>query len=322
MRQAKALDKRMGENGRGVYRLAQIAANDKDYVTAIDGFEYILTTQSPGSPYFLEAKRASLQTKRRQITDNYSYTTEQLKGLEAEYQACLDAYGIHAGTAQIVSEYAMLEALYVNDLPKAIELLEQVVNLPGINNYVQAYAKLDLGDYYLMSGEVWESTLLYSQVDKAFVEDLIGQGCRDLRNARLSYYNGDFEWAQAQFDILKTSTSKLISNDALDMSIFIMDNLGLDSNTHALSEYAQAELLIFQNKLDEAIEKLNILGNIYSEHGLKDDILYLEARLYEKKRDYLKAETLYQEIIEKFPDETPCAQCPLQPGPTIRASTQ
>ena len=302
MRQAKALDKRMGENGLRVYRLAQIAANDKDYVTAIDGFEYILTTQSPGSPYFLEAKRASLQTKRRQITDNYSYTTEQLRGLEAEYQSCLDAYGIHAGTAQIVSEYAMLEALYINDLPKAITLLEQVVNLPGINNYVQAYAKLDLGDYYLMSGEVWESTLLYSQVDKAFVEDLIGQDAR-FRNARLSYYNGDFEWAQAQFDILKTSTSKLISNDALDMSIFIMDNLGLDSNTHALSEYAQAELLIFQNKLDEAIEKLNILGNIYSEHGLKDDILYLEARLYEKKRDYLKAETLYQEIIEKFPDE-------------------
>lgn len=302
MRQAKALDKRMGENGLRVYRLAQIAANDKDYVTAIDGFEYILTTQSPGSPYFLEAKRASLQTKRRQITDNYSYTTEQLRGLEAEYQTCLDAYGIHAGTAQIVSEYAMLEALYINDLPKAITLLEQVVNLPGINNYVQAYAKLDLGDYYLMSGEVWESTLLYSQVDKAFVEDLIGQDAR-FRNARLSYYNGDFEWAQAQFDILKTSTSKLISNDALDMSIFIMDNLGLDSNTHALSEYAQAELLIFQNKLDEAIEKLNILGNIYSEHGLKDDILYLEAKLYEKKRDYLKAETLYQEIIEKFPDE-------------------
>lgn len=302
MRQAKALDKRMGENGLRVYRLALIAANDKDYITAIDGFEYILTSQSPGSPYYLEAKRASLQTKRRQITDNYAYTTEQLRGLEAEYQACLDAYGIHAGTAQIVSEYAMLEALYINDLPKAIALLEQVINLPGINNYVQAYAKLDLGDYYLMSGEVWEATLLYSQVDKAFVEDLIGQDAR-FRNARLSYYNGDFEWAQAQFDILKTSTSKLISNDALDMSIFIMDNLGLDSNTHALSEYAQAELLIFQNKLDQAIEKLTILGNIYSEHGLKDDILYLEARLYEKKRDYSKAEALYQEIIDQFPDE-------------------
>lgn len=302
MRQAKALDKRMGENGLRVYRLATIAANDKDYTTAIDGFEYILTSQSPGSPYYLEAKRASLATKRRQITDNYSYTIEQLRTLEAEYIATLDANGIHAGTALITSELAMLEGLYINDLAKAIYYLEQVVNLPGINSTVQAYAKLDLGDYYLMSGEVWEATLLYSQVDKAFPEELIGQDAR-FRNAKLSYYNGDFEWAQSQFDILKTSTSKLISNDALDLSIFIMDNLGLDSNTHAMSEYAQAELLIFQNKLDESIEKLNILGNIYSEHGLKDDILYLEAKLYEKKRDYLKAESLYQEIITTFPEE-------------------
>ena len=153
-----------------------------------------------------------------------------------------------------------------------------------------------------MSGEVWEATLLYSQVDKAFVEDLLGQDAR-FRNAKLSYFNSDFEWAQAQFDILKTSTSKLIANDALDLSIFIMDNLGLDSTTHVMSEFAAAELLIFQNKLDEAIEKLTILGNIYSEHGLKDDILYLKAKLFEKKRDYQTAADLYQEIIDTFPEE-------------------
>lgn len=302
MRQAKALDKRLGENGMRVYRLAQIAANDRDYTTAIEGYDYILANQTPGSPYFIEAKRASLATKRRQITDTYSYTQDQLKGLEAEYVAFIDVFGVTPTTALMVSELAMLEGLYINDLPKAIYYLDQVVNLPGINQYQQAYAKLDLGDYYLMSGEVWEATLLYSQVDKAFPEDLIGQDAR-FRNAKLSYYNGDFEWAQTQFDILKTSTSKLISNDALDLSIFIMDNMGLDSNTHALSEYAQAELLIFQNKLDEAIQKLTILGNIYSEHELNDDILYLKAKLYEKKRDYTQAEALYQEIIDKYPEE-------------------
>ena len=46
--------------------------------------------------------------------------------------------------------------------------MKEVVELPGIIPYVQANAKLDLGDYYLMSGEVWEATLLYSQVEKAF----------------------------------------------------------------------------------------------------------------------------------------------------------
>jgi len=196
----------------------------------------------------------------------------------------------------------MLEALYINDLPSAISILKQVVTLTGINAYVQATAKLDLGDYYLMSGEVWEATLLYSQVDKAYVEELIGQDAR-FRNAKLAYYNGDFEWAQSQFDILKTSTSKLIANDALDLSIFIMDNMGLDSTTEALSEFSKAELLIFQNKLDSAIGKLTLLSKKYPEHGLNDDILYLKGKLYERKREYTSAEAMYKEIVEKYPKE-------------------
>lgn len=302
MRQAKALDRRMGENGMRVYRLAQIAANDKDYTTAIDGYDYIFSTQDIGSPYYMEAKRAALATKRKQITDHYNYTIGQLRGLEGEYDSFLAVQGINANTAIIVSEEAMLEALYINDLTKAISLLKQIVDLPGINNYIQANAKLDLGDYYLMSGEVWEATLLYSQVDKAFVEDLIGQDAR-FRNAKLSYYNGDFQWAQSQFDILKTSTSKLIANDALDLSIFIMDAMGLDSNTQALASFAKAELLIFQNKLDLAIDSLDELAIKYPKHGLQDDILYLKAKLFEKKRDYTSAEAAYKEIIEKYPKE-------------------
>lgn len=302
MRQAKALDRRMGENGMRVYRLAQIAANDKDYTTAIDGFDYIFSTQGVGSPYYMEAKRAALATKRKQITDHYNYTIGQLRVLEGEYDSFLAVQGINANTALIVSEEAMLEALYINDLTKAITLLKQIVDLPGINNYIQANAKLDLGDYYLMSGEVWEATLLYSQVDKAFVEDLIGQDAR-FRNAKLSYYNGDFQWAQSQFDILKTSTSKLIANDALDLSVFIMDAMGLDSNTEALASFAKAELLIFQNKLDLAIDSLDELAKKYPKHGLQDDILYLKAKLFEKKREYTSAEAAYKEIIEKYPKE-------------------
>ena len=81
-----------------------------------------------------------------------------------------------------------------------------------------------------------------------------------------------------------------------------MDAMGLDSNTHALTEFAKAELLIFQNQMDAAIDKLTILGNLYSEHGLKDDILYLKARMSEKKRDYPAAEALYLEILESFAD--------------------
>ena len=97
------------------------------------------------------------------------------------------------------------------------------------------------------------SYLLYSQVDKEFKDDLLGQQAR-FRNAKLSYYAGDFQWAQAQFDVLKASTSKLIANDALDLSIFIMDNLGLDTTSRALMLYSQADLLVFQNNFDGAFQ--------------------------------------------------------------------
>lgn len=302
MRQAKALDRRLAENGARVYRLSMIASDAKDYTTAIDGFDYILATQPPTSPYYWESIRARLITKRRIITDSYSYTKEQIKELDKEYEVILSATGAQTSMAPLMADRANLYAFYLNDLDKAIALMEEILALPGLNPFVSANIKLDLGDYYLMNGDVWESTLLYAQVDKAYPEELIGQDAR-FRNAKLSYYRGDFDWAQTQFDILKTSTSKLIANDALDLSIFIMDNLGLDSTATAMALFSKAELLVFQNKLNEAIDSLTTLSTQFPEHGLNDDILFVKAHLYEKKQEYLQAAALYQEIADKYPDE-------------------
>ncbi|MDX1409142.1 MAG: tetratricopeptide repeat protein, partial [Saprospiraceae bacterium] len=297
-----ALDTRLDENGHRVYRLARMAANARVYDIAIDAYEYIVEQKGASSPYYLESKRRSLITQRHRIVSDYDYTVEDLRKLEAAYHSFLDEIGRNQTTAVIIAELAELEAFYINDLDTAIRLLEEVVSFPGGNSKIKAEAKLDLADFQLMKGEIWEATLLYSQVDKAYKEDLLGQEAR-FRNAKLSYYNGDFEWAQAQFDILKASTSKLIANDALELSVFIMDNLGLDTTSHPLTEYAQADLLVFQNRFDEAMAKLNVLGNIYPEHGLQDDILYLKAQIYGKQRRYDQAVNMYNQIIEQFPDE-------------------
>ena len=164
--------------------------------------------------------------------------------------------------------------------------MSELISINGMNRNIQAEAKLQLGDFYLMTGEIWEATLLYSQVDKDFGEDILGHEAR-FRNAKLSYYNGDFDWAQAQFDVLKSSTSKLISNDALDLSVFILDNVGADSITAPLSLYSDAELLVFQNKYDEAIGKLDSITLLYPEHSLLDDIVYLRATRLVRKSKYL-----------------------------------
>jgi TolA-binding protein len=103
--------------------------------------------------------------------------------------------------------------------------------------------------------------------------------------------------------VLKTSTSKLIANDALDLSVFITDNTGLDTSDVALSKFAESDLLIFQNKFEEAFEKLDTLISDFPEHSLQDDVFYVKGQVFEKKREYLKAEEMYKMILEDFPSD-------------------
>lgn len=301
MRQAKALDLRLGEDGKRIYELSVIAANARDYDTAIDGFDYIVENK-PLSTFAMNAKESSLSNKRKKITQNYDYSMDDIKELELEYEAFLDDKGRNATTAFLMANYAELEALYLNDLDKAIGILNELIEIKGINKYVLNNGKLDLGDYYLMKSEIWEATLLYSQVDKELKEAYLGEQAR-FRNAKLSYYNGDFEWAQSQFDILKASTSKLISNDAIDLSVFITDNLGLDSTALPMELFARAELLAFQNKYDASFATLDSISTMFPEHGLTDDILYTKAKAFVKLKKYEEAVSLYNKIIEEYPEE-------------------
>lgn len=301
-RQYKALDQRLGENGQRLFKLAEEAADARDYDVAIAAYDYIVTEKGSLNPFFFDSKQAAMECRRRKITEGYAYTPQDLQILETEYEGFLSQFGKSRQTSSIIIQLADLEAYYINNLPKAISLLEEMKIMPGLDRNTLARTKINLADFYLISGDIWESTLLYSQVDKEFKEEQIGQEAR-FKNARLSYFNGDFQWAQAQFDVLKASTSKLIANDALDLSVFIMDNLNLDTSSAAISLYSGAEMMVFQNKFDDAFQKLDTLRREFPEHSLQDDILFLEAQIYEKKRDYVKAAALYQEIVDKYPQE-------------------
>lgn len=302
LRQAKALDRQFEENGNRVFNLADIIFKDKDYNNAIDAYNYIVTNHGRNTSYYLEAKRGLLNSKKAKVTQNYNYTKDDLKSLKSEYLSFLNELGRNTQTAPLMQEFADFEALYVNELDTAIMILEELRQFGGLHPEAVAKAKLALGDYYLMNGDRWEASLLFSQVDKDFKEGQMGEYAR-YRNAKLSYYAGDFEWAQEQFKILKGATSKLISNDAIDMSVFILDNLGMDTTEVTLQMFAQADLLAFQNKYDEAITKLDSINILFPDHSLDDDVLYTKAQIYKKLRRTDEVIAMYQTIIEKYPTE-------------------
>jgi len=301
-RQVRALDEKLNENGTRIYKLADIAYNAKDYDAAIEAYDYIVTEKGNTSTYYLDAKRQTLRAKKNKITDGYNYTQEDLENLELEYEGFLNEFGRTKTTAGIILELANLEAFYLNDHDKAISLLKELVEYPNMQPKLLAEGKLSLADFYLMKGERWEATLLYAQVDKDFKDDPLGHEAR-YRNAKLSYYMGDYQWAQAQFKVLKASTSKLISNDAIDISVFITDNLGLDTTATVMDLYSDAELLMFQNKFDDAFMKLDSIKSGFSDHTLIDDVLYSEGNIYLKKREFVKAAEKFQQIVDNHVEE-------------------
>ena len=302
LRQLMAIDKRNQEDGSRVYRIAEIAANDDDLKTAIKAYDYIVREKGPYSSLYLSSKRYSLFYKRKQLEKGDIADVELARQLKKDYIEFLDAESWNPSTVRVIMELAELEALFLDELDIATEQLEQIVALGSLDPLLLAEAKIQLADYYLMQGEIWESTLLYAQVDKDFEEGNVGHVAR-FKNARLAYFAGDFEWAQAQFSVLKNSTSKLIANDALDLSIFIMDNLGLDSTANSLQFFSDAEMLIFQNKHDLAFQKLDSLLTLYPDHSLEDDVLYLKAEVLEKERQFEKAASFYQQIIDEHQEE-------------------
>ncbi len=300
LRQSKAMDRRLNEGGARPMYIANVAANERDYKTAIDAYQYIKAL-GPSTAYYMEATRQTLICRRKLIVENNQYSPEDLLALETDYDSFRKEYSQNRLAANILIEYAELEARYLKKINKAIEILNELITNPYLDAQAKAKAKLDLGDYYLITGERWEATLLYSQVDKDFLEDEIGEMAR-FKNARLSYYAGDFKWAQEQFDILKQATSRLISNDAIDMSVFILDNLNQDTLGLALSEYSKTELLIFQNQHHEALKSLDSIIIKFPKNSLEDDVYYLQAKIYNHLQLRDSSLSKYNNVLNNYKD--------------------
>ncbi len=299
--QAKSLDRRLNEAGQRVYNLAKLCVTNGDYDIAEQAYSYVIS-KGKDSPNALNSRIEILDVSYLKLTKNYSQTKKELTDLEKEYETTLSELGNNSTTVTLIRNLAHLEAFYLANTTKSISLLNEAIELPGINFQQKAECKLELGDIYLFSGEVWEATLLYSQVDKSFKNDPLGHEAK-FRNAKLSFYIGEFNWAKAQLDVLKAATSKLICNDAMELSLTISDNLNQDTTGAALMIYARAGLLEYQNKDSEALVTLDSINQLKVPHTLFDDVLYTKAEIAIKRKDYILADSLFAKIYQTYPTE-------------------
>jgi lipopolysaccharide biosynthesis regulator YciM len=296
--QTKAIDKRKKLNGQFVYSIAETLLNNEQYDLAIEACDYIQKLGEE-SPYYIESRILALETRHQKITKSGNYNQNDITLLLADYRRTLADIGRNSSTISLMREMGGIQAFYQHNLDSGMTTFEEVLEIAGANEHERALVKLDYGDALLIAGYIWDASLMYGQVDKSFKYDRLGEVAK-LKNAEVNFYTGNFSLAKAQLDILKGSTSKLIANDAMDLSITITDNSTIDTSTVPLQLFADAKLLLRQHKTIESVQKLDSINSEYPGHALEDDVLFMRYEIAYSKEEFDNAKQHLESIISGY----------------------
>jgi outer membrane protein assembly factor BamD (BamD/ComL family) len=293
--QLNALDKRNNENGNRLMNLAIQATNNEEYNVAKKCYDAVIA-KGKSSVFYQQASVKKLQMLSLLLTQNEFTTHQEFLALDTEYAAIQKDIVQANELALLKKDWAHLKTFYLNNSKDSEDLLKEALALGGVNAKTLAEIKLELGDVLLFQNKIWEASLLFSQIELDFKDDVLGHEAK-FRNAKISFYTGDFEWAQGQLDVLKASTSKLISNNAMQLSLLITDNFNMDTIPLPMMQYARAELLAYQNQFTLSFQTLDSITTAFPGHSLTDEILFTKANIYRKQGDFDKAVLLYTELV-------------------------
>jgi tetratricopeptide (TPR) repeat protein len=295
--QLRALDKRLNRNQAELFELGVTCRQNGAWKTAYQIFDYILE-KGRNSPFYIDARLEKAYTKMDEVLEA---ETPAIEPLIADFEALLKVLGKNDETIELIQKLAHIHAFYRHDHQTAISLLEEALKISGATPKELASIKLELGDILLLEGDYYDAILLYAQVEKGLPDTDIGQEAK-FRKARVAYFQGDFEWAKAQFDVLKESTSKLISNDAIRMSLLIGDHSALDTSFAALEHYASADLLHYRGLYQDAISALDMMAGIYSKHNIMDHVLFLKAKSHIQLQAFAEATGVFEKLVSEYPE--------------------
>ena len=296
--QTKALDKRLGGDGGRVMSLARICSSNYNYEVALNAYSYVIE-KGPGNNLYATAKSEMLEVYKKQLEASGLFDVAEVEKLENEYEKAIAEISNWLTKSKLSRDLAFIQANYLNKTIDAIALMQTTIDKTASWPKDQALNKLVLADILVKTGEIWEASLLYGQVELDFKHDVIGQDAK-FKNAKVYYYTGNFGWAKGQLDVLKGSTTKLIANDAMRLSLLISDNTGLDSTETALQLYAEADLLFEQNQFLVAYTLLDSIKAAFVGHPLIDEILFKQYQINMRMHRTDSAKVCLEAIIKDF----------------------
>jgi tetratricopeptide (TPR) repeat protein len=296
--QSIALDKRMNSYGEMTLDVGKIALENRYYEYSRKAFKSVMSF-GLDSPFYMDAERLNLQVRFLELTTNRNYSQEEISATINEYKQTIKRINNKRVSFDLGLELTYIQAFYGNQSTDAIALLNEMMTVSGITDVQKATCKMQLADIQVLIGDIWDASVLYMQIDTDFKYEVIGQEAK-FKNARIFYYDGEFDFAQSQLSILKESTSRLIANDAIQLSTLITDNFGLDSNFQIMGWFSQGDLQLEQHHYEKAFEYYDSVLRAEPGHSLEDEILFRKAKAMQLQGKWDEAILFLEKIISKF----------------------
>lgn len=291
--QEKAIYKRNPETFYNIVNLAQVAIEEDDDETAYEILTFVLeNTQDVevilSSHFYLTRLRID------------KATPKEYAEIENSIQSLLTQYGISPYSLELQMIQAEFAAFNMNKPQHGIEILRTAMELP-LSKHQLAKVKMKLADILLLESKFNQALIYYSQIEDDLKNDATGHEA-SLKSAKTSYFKADFVYAQSQFKVLKSATSQLIANDALEYFLLINDNTVADSTQVALKKFAKADFLLYQNKTTEALSEFQHILQSYKGNQIEPVTLLRIGQILEKTKDFAAAISYYSKIIEEHND--------------------
>ena len=305
--QIKALDKKLNKNGSKLLELGNTALNNQDFKVAIKCFDDVVL-KSNSLEYKFEAKNKKLFALKSKILYGNKIIQEELEELKANYLLILsqlnnskNVYNNSIRKYNLLLDLSEIEAFYLGDISSAKQHLNNAILIPRLKEKQKGNAKLKLANILVLEDNIWEASLMYLQIEKQFKDDQLGHLAK-FKNAQVYYFSGEYDWCQAQLKVLKASTSKLIANDALELSVLISDNYNMDTSEVAMKLFSYADMLTFQQQFSKANILYDSILKNFKNHSLNDEIIFRKAKIDLKQHNYQKAVEHFKLLIDNYPN--------------------
>ena len=291
--QEKAIYKRNPESLNAIINLAQLAIDEKDDTTATTILEFVLENTTE-IELLVQANTYLMQVK-------IDTTSEKdWPNLETELSALISKYGISPFTLSL----QLMQAHFLTFNLKKPEAGKTIVRAAlelQLDEYEMAKAKMELADILLYEAKFNQALLYYSQIENDLKNDAVAHEA-SLKAAKTSYFKTDLEWALKQFKELKSASTQLIANDALEYFLLINDNTVADSTQVALKAFAKADYLEYQNRNQEAIQAFQVILKQFKGQEIEAVTNLRLGKLFEKIGEFSLSLPQYQNIIEQHSD--------------------